>query len=115
MSGIEKRKDARIPVMLGARVRKGPRWFLGTVLNLSVSGMFVKVPTLFDDGDELEIAFRLPLRDSQVEVLARVVWKTRIGAVERPVFGIGVLFLEMPILQKEALNFFVYRSIKSCA
>jgi|GEM_PF-2305064 len=113
MPGVEKRKDARIPVEFGAQVRKGSELYLGKVLNLSVSGMFLKIPTLFKEGDVLSVSFHIPKRKIQIESQAKVIWKSKVE--NSPTFGLGIQFEQMQTADRAALGGFIYAALKRIA
>ena len=113
MSGSERRKDARIPVDLDAQVRKGSDLYLAKVLNLSVSGMLLKVPVMFEEGDVISVNFHIPNSQSQVKAQARVMWKSRVE--NSPAFGVGIQFEQIDMTDFGALGQFIYRALKQTA
>lgn len=109
MTAIEKRKDVRIPVEFGTQIRKTGNVYLGTVLNLSLNGMFVKVPALFQEGEAIEVIFNLPQRQMRIEAQAEIRWKSKVE--NSPIFGIGLLFVSMQQKDREALGTYISKSL----
>ncbi len=105
MTTAEKRKEIRIPVELGTQIRKGPTVYMGTVLNLSLNGMFVKVPALFDEGDTIDVVFNLPNKQMRIEAQAEIRWRTKVE--NSTIFGLGLQFVSMPNKNREALGTFI--------
>jgi len=109
MTGVEKRKEVRIPVELGTQIRKGASVYMGKVLNLSLNGMFVNVPASFQEGDTIDVIFNLPHKETRIEAQAEIRWKSE---VENPsVFGIGLQFVSMPVRNREALGSYISKAL----
>jgi Tfp pilus assembly protein PilZ len=113
MSAVEKRKDVRIPVELGAQIRKGAELYLAKALNLSLSGMFLKVPMPFEEGDLIHVSFHLPNGQRRIEAQAEIRWKSRIE--NEPIFGVGIHFEQMQLSHREAVASYITRSLKQIA
>jgi Tfp pilus assembly protein PilZ len=109
MTSVEKRNEVRIPVEIGTQLRKGSNVYLGTVLNLSLNGMFVKVPALFDEGDTIDVIFDLPQKRMRIEAQAEIRWKSKVE--NSPVFGVGLLFTSMLNKDREALGAYISKSL----
>jgi PilZ domain len=101
------RMDARVPTTLRARVvtKTGER--LALVCNLSLSGAYLATPRPALRGGRVEL--ELPLPESDVRVIADVLWNNVPGNLQRahaPV-GMGVRFVEVPAEAEPALRAFL--------
>lgn len=113
MSEMDQRRHPRVPVEIGAQIQNESGRFLGRVLNLSMGGLFMKVPTLFPEGMILKVQFQLPDPEGTVELKGQVVWSSRIEDKKYPVFGTGIEFCEILPAFRDRIYHFVSNALKS--
>jgi uncharacterized protein (TIGR02266 family) len=80
--------NGRIATCIEAEFRAGGRAVCGTIRNVSEGGLFVRTRTIPEEGDCLDLHFRLP--GSEAMQVSGLVWWTR-GRGERAGFGLRVL------------------------
>ena len=87
---VPRRRDARIPVRLEtwSRVSEGGDVVEGSALNISVNGILFESPIALEIGLKLDLRFRLPGHDGELQALGEVVRQD-----DRPRSGIKFLVL----------------------
>lgn len=82
---MEKRSDRRLTARIDARFFYGSLFYSGTILNISVKGMFIAARRSFPPGTVFVVLFRI---DGDVlKVIARV---RRISVIDGEVEGMGL-------------------------
>ena len=102
---MENRASIRVSVDLDAEVRVGMKAFTGTVLNCSLSGIFLRTHEKLDDGDVLEIRIFLPGILDPIQTSSRVIWT---DWSEKYPPGFGIHFLSLSDDQVQILRSFLY-------
>ncbi len=97
---VPPRKDVRIPVEVGSWSPGDRAVREGRALNISVKGLLLEAPDALEVGQKLDLRFRLPGSDQDVEAIAEVVWRD-----DRP--RTGVKFLVLPGAARAAIASFV--------
>jgi diguanylate cyclase (GGDEF)-like protein/PAS domain S-box-containing protein len=87
---VPRRREARIPVRLEtwSRVSEGGDVVEGSALNISVNGILFESPVPLDVGAKLDLRFRIPGHDGELQALGEVVRQD-----DRPRSGIKFLVL----------------------
>src|SRR6185436_16043401 len=99
---VPRRRDARIPVRLEtwSRVSEEGDVVEGNALNISVNGLLFESPVPLEVGTKLDLRFRLPTHDGELQALGEVVRQEG-----RPRSGIKFLVLRGEA--REAIRVFV--------
>ncbi len=106
--GVPRRRDVRVPCEFTAGIAQRGAAFAGFVENLSDTGMFLTAARGFERGMALRIAFDLPHDGTGVRVLGEV---ARAEEIDMARWGIGIQFLEMDPVSREALGAFLARCL----
>jgi hypothetical protein len=109
MNSTEKRKSVRVPVDFPASFAHQNRNFPARVLNLSIDGAMVQAEQLIDAAQQLVLTFELPAQE--IRVKARVMWGESVDG-NIPAVGMGVLFEDMPALQRVAVEHYIRNLLK---
>ena len=102
---MDNRTSVRISVDLDSEIRTGDRVFKGTVLNCSLSGLFLRTNEKVSDGDLLDIRIFLPGIADPVTATSRVIWT---DWNEKNTPGFGIHFLSLTDDQAQILRVFLY-------
>jgi len=106
-SGPEMRTSVRIPVMIPAYITRNDREYLGTVLNISIDGMFIKTVDFLPAHVDVEILFHLPVSKYPLKIGARIVWCSKIVGPEGTICGIGLQFDNHYLAERLLLKTFI--------
>ena len=102
-SGIEKRRDPRVPLVLPVVLMTPQGAIEGKTANISVSGLalllFLEKPEI---GDEFEITIKSS-DDHEMSVTCEKVWSDTIILDESVYYGIGVQFTKISANDREIL------------
>jgi diguanylate cyclase (GGDEF)-like protein/PAS domain S-box-containing protein len=107
---VPRRREARIPVRLEtwSRVEEGGDVIEGSALNISVHGLLFESPRSLDVGVKLDLRFRLPGSEEELQALGEVVRQDT-----RPRSGIRFLVLRGEA--REAIRAFVESGVAAAA
>jgi c-di-GMP-binding flagellar brake protein YcgR len=73
------RRYPREGVQTLVKVVRGPNTYLGTSLNISLSGMACEFPqAVYEEDKALQLSFRLSLKDRPITTWARPIWSARV-------------------------------------
>ena len=108
--GSEYRRYLRRPVAVEFHLREATDTQGGELLfdgvDISEGGAFLRSDYLLEIGDTVEVAFRLPNSDKQLNVRARVAWVTRNHQLKGEA-GMGLEFLELPASTRAIIAEFI--------
>ena len=102
---MDNRASVRVSVELDAELRVGQKAFSGTVLNCSLSGIFLRTHEKLEAGDVLEVRIILPEILDPIQTNSRVIWT---DWSERYPPGFGIHFLSLTDEQVKVLRDFLY-------
>jgi CheY-like chemotaxis protein len=97
----------RAPVSITADFSVGENKHLGTILNLSESGVFLHTPVELLTGAMLNIKFSLPDGSADIEAKGLVRWTTGENAAKTVFGGGGIMFTIITPEHQEAIKKFV--------
>lgn len=105
---VNQRKWERrsVAVDFTARDSQGVGHLVFTSADLSAGGTFLKADMLLEEGEELNVEFRLPQHPTAIKVEARVAWVRRFPQVNEPA-GMGVEFVDLDEADREAMVAFL--------
>jgi hypothetical protein len=100
------RSSARISVDLDAEILKEGRIIHGTVLNCSLSGIFIRTPELkMEEGEFIEVRIHLPGIPDPITATSCVIWT---DWNEKTPPGFGMHFVSLTDDQATLLRAFLY-------
>ena len=102
----EHRRSPRVSVDLPAEIDKQGTRFQGTILNCSLSGIFVRTPEKLRDGDIIEVIIHLPGIEHPIVAASRVIWTDWNDPKGFP--GFGMNFVSLNDEQAILLRTFLY-------
>jgi len=98
----------RVPVSIPVRFDTPESPALGTILDLSHSGMFVSAQAPLRPGMRLALAFRLPGEDESIRLLGRVAREAGEDGPAEASDGIGIEFEKISDADRRRLEAFLY-------
>jgi DNA-binding response OmpR family regulator len=105
------RLSPRVPISIPVEYSSATESGRSHMLNLSESGLFLYCMSEFSLGERLELVFRIPGSDDDVNVKGEVVRESKLRGTETLFQGYGVAFTFVSDRDKETLNAFV-KSLK---
>jgi len=106
-----KRLPIDIKVELKAKYLKAPVCYKVDILNLSGVGAFIFGCDKFKLGDEVTLKMKLPPKNEEMELEARVVWLPDKQIQPHFYPGIGVEFYNIPTETQQKLIGFIERNL----
>ena len=97
---------------LEVQVRQSAGEFSARAVNLSNEGMCIHTTASFHQGDQIEIAFRLPEGDQELNMLARVMWTLDMKQYEAWGCGVGILFEQVGLDVSESLSRYIAQCLQ---
>lgn len=82
--------NGRIPTCIEAHFQSGGRSGTGTIKNVSEGGLYVRATAIPEEGESLDLRFRLPGR-GEVKLTGLVWWTRCEGNGGRGGFGLRIL------------------------
>lgn len=73
------RRNPRNPVETLVKVERGEQTYLGTSLNVSMTGIACELPYRPEEAKPMLLSFRLSLKDRPISTWATPVWTVRAG------------------------------------
>jgi hypothetical protein len=104
--GEEHRQSPRISVDLSAVVSRDGKTIAGTVLNCSLSGIFLRTPEKLNEGETLDVQIYLPGIGAPIAASSRVIWADWNESSKLP--GFGMHFVTLTDEQAGLLRTFLY-------
>jgi uncharacterized protein (TIGR02266 family) len=85
------------------RVRQSAGEVVARAVNLSSEGICIHTATTLRQGDQIEVLFRLPDVDHELDAVARVKWILDMKHYEAWGCGVGILFEQIQPSARAAL------------
>jgi hypothetical protein len=102
----DQRISPRISVDLDAEIIKSGERLSGSVLNCSLSGIFLRTTEKLEDSEVVEVRILLPGQSEPIVTRSRVIWTDWNERKEMP--GFGMHFLSLTDEQALLLRKFLY-------
>jgi len=102
---LERRRDTRVAVSIAVEVRDEHGFSLQSTKDISTGGVFFDRAIPYGVGVEVELAFSLPGDSRTIRCRGEVV-----NVPDAKAFGMGVRFLNLAPIDREALEKFVGES-----
>lgn len=110
-----KRLPVDIKIDLKDKSSKGPACYKADILNLSAVGAYIYGCDKFKLGDELNIRLKLPPKNTELELQAKVVWMCDKQIQPQFYPGIGVEFHKISSADQEKVIEFIDRNLSFSA
>jgi uncharacterized protein (TIGR02266 family) len=111
--GAELRKAERIDSSIDVDYSTYSSYHIKRITNISKGGVFIRTQDIFPVGTVMEIRFRLPKLDHQIQSKVKVMWTYRQPAsVNLNSSGMGVGFLEISDADKNAIQSFIDQIVR---
>lgn len=95
-SGPEQRKHTRIDSSMSVDYSTYSPYHIRRITNISKGGVFIRTQEIFPVGTVMDISFRLPEEEQQIQSKVRVIWTYRQpSTVSMNSSGMGVQFIEI--------------------
>ncbi|MBI4536963.1 MAG: TIGR02266 family protein [candidate division NC10 bacterium] len=99
----ERRGGLRLRVGLPIQYQSIDRWLQSSSFNLSAWGVFVRTSVPFDVGTQVVLQFAMPGGSVPITVTGRVIWSNP-DASKWSGMGMGIEFLDLPAVHREAIE-----------
>jgi CheY-like chemotaxis protein/Tfp pilus assembly protein PilZ len=103
----DERREPRLPISIPVYFTVEGKGNVGTILNISASGLFLQTSLEFLPGTELKLKFILPDSDRLFLIEGIVNWTTPSKAGSRLFDGAGIQFTSISDKNKEGIRVFV--------
>lgn len=107
---IENRKAPRITTSMAIAFSSNGNFVCGNIINLSVSGLFIKTETVLPVDTELALSIRLPEDLEIMDIAGKVVWGKQASKVSPA--GIGIEFVSISSKDRRKIHSFIERGRK---
>ncbi len=106
------RVDDRTPIEIATTFTLDGELKGGVILNMSVSGLFLKTTAKLPEGMIIEFDFSLPDVEKKVEIVGVVKRVTKESAKDNRFGGVGIQFTKLSPMDKRAVEVFVASRLK---
>jgi uncharacterized protein (TIGR02266 family) len=103
----ESREEPRFPISMPVYYTVEESGFVGFMLNISASGLFLHTNMELSPSEELQLRFTLPDSERLFEVEGIVNWLTPLSPHSRMFNGVGIKFTSITHEDREVLRHFV--------
>lgn len=107
------RVDDRAPTEIATTFTVDGELKGGVVLNMSISGLFLKTTAELPEGMTMEFAFSLPGAPKKVEINGVIKRVTKESAKDNRFGGVGILFTKLSPMDRKAIEDFVAGRLKN--
>lgn len=109
----DSRKSVRVPVQIEARLSQEKNEKTGTALNLSSSGVFIRLSQPLMAFETWNIRFQLPGSAESMDLKGRVMWSTKVDYSGTAIHAAGFQFEQPDSGQTDELKKFIQNLLKS--